>query len=375
METKCKAINKSGANKGQQCTYKQVSNGFCGRHQTKTINFVQNTALTTFVLNETSPTQRSFSLIDLFAGTGAFSVVALRSGRIEPVFANDFDSPSKLAYDLNVSSHKLELNNIMHLESEKLPHCDILTAGFPCQSWSLAGLRKGFDDERGQLFWKLLEIIKMKRPRMAILENVKGLLSQNDGQSFEMIKDSLVGLGYKIKYEVLNTCIHTDIPQNRERVFIMCFLNQVDCDRFCFPMPLTTPNRPISDFIDMSVDDKYFYDERYGCFNELVVDMERTFEDNAIYQYRRSHTRENKSNVCPTLTANMGTGGHNVPLIRYADGRIRKLTPRECFRLQGFPDEYRLPEVLSDAKLYHLAGNAVSMCLIEKIFNQLLLVL
>ena len=121
--------------------------------------------------------------------------------------------------------------------------------------------------------------------------------------------------------------------------------------------------------MEKEIDDKYYYDNRFKVFDEIKTSITKPISDNVLYQYRRFYTRENKNNCCPTLTANMGSGGHNVPLLKDKKG-IRKLTPRECFNLQGFPSNYKLPE-LCDSKLYQLAGNAVSVPVIELIINKL----
>jgi len=318
-------------------------------------------------------TKPKYALVDLFAGTGAFSYAGLKTGRIQPILASDIEPSSKVIYDANMG-HPLTLGDIHALDTNNFPDFDILTAGFSCQSYSIAGKRLGFEDERSDVIWKVIDILKVKQPRVALMENVKGLLSHDEGKSFAVILQAVQEVGYVIKYKVLNTCVHTDVPQNRERVYIVCFKHQRDADLFIFPPELNRV-KDVKHFVDENVDAKYFYDNRFTCFADIQRDMTRPYIENVIYQHRRVYTRENKSGVCPTLTANMGTGGHNVPLIKYVDGRIRKLTPRECFRFQGFCDEYVLPGSLSDARLYALAGNAVSVNLVERIYDELILVL
>ena len=126
---------------------------------------------------------------------------------------------------------------------------------------------------------------------------------------------------------------------------------------------------PTSSFLEDNVNDSYYYDERFQVFNSIVNDVPTHIRENVVYQYRRHYVRENKSNCCPTLTANMGGGGHNVPLLKDDKG-IRKLTPRECFNLQGFPVDYKLPNI-SDTALYKLAGNAVSVPVVNLIVEKL----
>ncbi len=303
-------------------------------------------------------------MIDLFAGTGAFSFVSNQFG-IECVFANDISQSSKDFYDLN-HKNKLIKKDINDIDCSTIEPFDLLCAGFPCQPFSIAGCQNGFEDKRANVFWTMLDLIKYHNPRFMILENVKNLISHNKGKTFDTIKNNIENLGYNIKYKILNTCKLTNIPQNRERVYIVCFRDKKDFDVFNFDFEPSSL-KPVKDFIDDKVDEKYYYNQRYKIYEKL---KDYITEENTFYQYRRFYVRKNKHEVCPTLTANMGSGGHNVPLI-LTNKRIRKLTPMECFRLQGFTD-FVLPNI-SDAKLYSLAGNAVSIPvifkLIKKIYN------
>jgi DNA (cytosine-5)-methyltransferase 1 len=305
-------------------------------------------------------------MIDLFAGTGAFSLAFVHDD-VQVVYANDSSPYSKKAYDAN-HPLKLDLQDLNQIDVTKIPPHDILTGGFPCQPFSIAGHQAGFNDERSNVFWKILEIVDYHHPRCLVLENVKNLLTHDDKQTFQRIKDELTQRGYNLTYKILNTATMTGIPQHRERLYIVAFRDPIQIDQLLdFPV---IPKRPIQDFLDpiVSLDthSKYYYTESSRIFpllQEAVVDTDK------IYQYRRVYVRENKSHECPTLTANMGTGGHNVPIIRVRDG-IRKLTPRECFNFQGFPADYILPDI-SDAQLYKLVGNAVSVPVVQKIAKQI----
>jgi DNA (cytosine-5)-methyltransferase 1 len=166
----------------------------------------------------------------------------------------------------------------------------------------------------------------------------------------------------------LNTCKITDVPQNRERIYIVCLKDTTLYDKFNFDFG-ERQNKPITDFLETDIPDKYYYNNSTIIYDELKKNIIKHVSTNTIYQYRRYYVRENKNSVCPTLTANMGSGGHNVPLI-LDDKGIRKLTPRECFNLQGFPKDYKLPNI-SIGKLYSLAGNAVSVPVVALIANRL----
>lgn len=173
-------------------------------------------------------------------------------------------------------------------------------------------------------------------------------------------------MGYYIKRAILDTNKITNIPQHRERIYIVGFLNKEKYDKFNFNFPKKTK---ISDMLEKNVDNKYYYSDRFKVFEEIEENITKNISENVLYQYRRYYVRENKSNCCPTLTANMGGGGHNVPLLKDDKG-IRKLTPRECFNLQGFPLDYKLPDI-SDTSLYKLAGNAVSVPVVDLIVEKL----
>lgn len=236
-----------------------------------------------------------------------------------------------------------------------------------CQPFSIAGKQAGFEDLRSNVFWKMLEIIDYHQPSYIILENVKNLVSHDNQKTFETIRTELEKRGYFIHFKVLNTADITGIPQNRERIYIVCFKSKEMYDKFSLEFP-KIEKKQITDLLEPHVAERYYYTDKsstWGLVSAGVV------KPNTVYQYRRVYVRENKSSECPTLTANMGCGGHNVPLILDTKG-VRKLTPRECFNFQGFPETYILPTTMSDSKLYKLAGNAVSVPVITLIVDRLL---
>jgi DNA (cytosine-5)-methyltransferase 1 len=312
----------------------------------------------------TVPVQK-LKMIDLFAGTGAFTLAFQGTNSVNVVFANDMVDHSKVIYDENFD-HKLTLKNLNDVNVEEIPAHDILTGGFPCQPFSIAGLQEGFKDERSNVFWKILSILDVHKPRCVILENVKNLVSHDEHRTFETIRQNLEARGYHIRYKVLNTAEITGIPQHRERIYIVCIKSKAVFDKFTLDFP-TIEKKPISQFLETTVPSKYYYTDKSSTW-ELV--RTNVVKKDTVYQYRRVYVRENKSSECPTLTANMGGGGHNVPLILDGTG-VRKLTPRECFNLQGFPASYKLP-ALCDSSLYKLAGNAVSVPVVKLIAERLM---
>jgi DNA (cytosine-5)-methyltransferase 1 len=306
--------------------------------------------------------EKKLKTIDLFAGIGGIRIAFERSN-FKTVFANDIDKFCKKTYDLNFKDTKLDSRDIFQIKSNQLPDFDFLLAGFPCQPFSIAGYREGFDDRkgRGNLFFEIERIIRDKNPIGFMLENVKNLKNHDHGNAYKEILRILGKLGYYVKDDILNSMIYGNIPQNRERIYIVGFRSKDHYDRFAFPKPKTLTNK-FSDFLEEDVNEKYYYNNKI-LFEKL---KEEVIRYDTIYQWRRKYVRENKSGVCPTLTANMGSGGHNVPIIRDNKG-IRKLTPRECMRLQGFPDDFILPDDLPDSKLYHQIGNSVTVTVVEEI--------
>lgn len=309
--------------------------------------------------------------IDLFAGVGGLRRGFEQVG-FETVFANDFEPSCKTTYDKNYPNTPLLLDDIRDIDIDSIPNYDFLLAGFPCQPFSVAGYRQGFEDEkgRGNLFFSIAKILDETRPTGFLLENVKNLQGHDKGRTFKTIQHILEDeLGYHIRYQVLNSMEYGNIPQNRERIFIVGFADAETANRFEFPdkIPLTTN---FQDMLDKNVADEFYYMGK-PLYEKIAPHITRK---DTVYQYRRMYVRENKRGVCPTLTANMGEGGHNVPIILDNKG-IRKLTPRECARLQGFDDDFILPSELRNAKLYKQMGNSVTVSVVERIAEQVMMAL
>lgn len=308
---------------------------------------------------------KKYKTLDLFAGIGGIRMGFENAG-FETVFGNDFDAYCKATYDLNFESVPLKVADIAKIKSSDLPNSDILLAGFPCQPFSIAGYRQGFlDTDRGNLFFEIIRILKDKNPQAVFLENVKNLKSHDHGKTFNIISAALSDLGYHVQTQILNSMEYGDVPQNRERVYIVGFKSKEHFDIFKFPSPISL-NKTVSDLLEKEVDKRFYYTN-----SSLYKVLDNNIKlEGVVYQWRRAYVRENKSGVCPTLTANMGMGGHNVPLIRDKKG-VRKLTPRECARMQGFPETYHLPNDISDSKLYKQLGNSVTVTVVERVAKQI----
>jgi DNA (cytosine-5)-methyltransferase 1 len=302
-----------------------------------------------------------------FAGVGGIDL-AFKNAGFDIIWANEIDKNAAQTYKANFQS-KLIQDDIKNIHVRDIPDFDVMIGGFPCQAFSVAGHRKGFNDERGSLFFELARIFNAKKPKVIFLENVKNLVGHDNGNTFRVILQQLENAGYHVKDKVLNACEYGNLPQNRERIYIVAFLDKKAYDEFDFPEPITLKHT-LHDYFDYEKkqEDRYYYTpDNCHFYSQLKEGMQNP---HTTYQWRRVYVRENKSNLCPTLTANMGTGGHNVPLI-YTKHGIRKLTPRECFNIMGYNKDYILPENMANTHLYKQAGNSVVVPVVERIAEKI----
>jgi DNA (cytosine-5)-methyltransferase 1 len=319
------------------------------------------------------PNQLKF--IDLFAGLGSFRLGFEAQGA-RCVFSSDIDQVVSKAYR---EAHGDDcLNDILAQSIDDLPDFDILCGGFPCQPFSAAGRMLAFDDERAATAFKTIEIIKARQPMAFVLENVKGIQTYKAalGDSpLNVLIGMLEDCGYAVKAHLLNAWTHGALPQNRERYFFVGYRNDLEINlaQTMSAVDLDHDYRKHLDSLE-SVDTKHLYTRERRPKIEWVHDLLSDFvkaSDCAdyVYQIRNSgHTvrRHSVPGRVPTLTKFMGTGGHNVPLI-YQDKTWRKLTPRECLRLQGFSDDYKMSAKISDSAYYCMAGNSIPVTLSERI--------
>ena len=299
----------------------------------------------------------------LFAGIGGIELGFKKAG-FKISWANEIDKNAAITYRIN-HKHKLFEKDLKELQTNEVEKIDILTGGFPCQAFSIAGYRKGFKDDRGNVFFEILRFIDDLEPKVLFLENVKNLKNHDNGKTFKTIINELESRGYYLNHKILNSAKYANIPQNRERIYIVGFKNKDVYDNFNFPKPKNL-TKTIKNLLDDEVDEKFYYtNSKY--YTQLKQEMKNK---DTIYQWRRKYVRENKSKLCPTLTANMGTGGHNVPLV--IDKKdIRKLTPRECARFQGYDDSFILSSTLAASHLYKQIGNSVTVPVIEAIAKEI----
>ena len=313
----------------------------------------------------------------LFAAIGGFCKAFQQKGATI-LWANDKDKFAAETFRLNFPDMRYIEKPVEELSAhgDRLPPVDVLTAGFPCQAFSIAGEKRGFDDPRGLLFLHIMRIIKefgKNKPKVLLLENVKNLKAHDKGRTFKRIQSAVQRAGYwfsDANARILNTADYTNIPQNRERIFMVA-MSQVHfvANSFVFPDPSpVAERRPVRSFLDLQrkADLAYYFtpeSQYYGLFQDEIEKGGRGH----IYQLRRSYVRKNMSDMCFTLMANMGEGGHNQPVIKDRWG-IRKLTPRECARLQGYEDSwFKIPGSLSNTQIYKQIGNSVTVPLVARL--------
>lgn len=267
--------------------------------------------------------------VSLFAGIGGIDLAFGQAG-IEVIWANESDKFACSTYRNNFTNRLIEAD-IRTVNSENIPKADVLFGGFPCQSFSIMGYRRGFKDPRGNLFFEVARIAEKMQPKVIFLENVKNLIYHDGGRTFITIHNTLAELGYFIKYEVQNARTHGNIPQERGRTFIAAFSDPDMMNKFELPeeIPLTVN---LNDILDRSArhNDIYYYTEKNRYYRFL---NERISDKTGIYRIDDSGVATRKYAISPTLKANMGTYPDRVPIIR-DDFGIRKLTPYECLALQ-----------------------------------------
>ncbi len=318
--------------------------------------------------NSDTVSTQSYEVASFFGGVGGIDLGFEQTKKFSTVYINEFDKNAQETISVNFPDVRLDRRDIHEVKAEEVPSTDLIVGGFPCQAFSIAGYRKGFEDERGDLFFELLRIIKFHKPRAIFIENVKNMVTHDHGNTFKVIREALTLNGYYIKWKVMNSKNYGDIPQNRERIYIVGFLSKNAFDKFKFPEEIEL-KKTLKDVIDFDTleEEKYYYRKGVQPFYDKLA--EDVSSQESVYQWRRQYVRENKNGVVPTLTANMGTGGHNVPIILTKNG-IRKLTPRETFNVQGFPKDFKLPNI-SNGQLYKQAGNSVVVPLIKRIANRI----
>ena len=303
-----------------------------------------------------------------FAGVGGIDL-GFSLQDVEIVYANELDKYAVQTYEAN-SNLKVDCRDIRTVKASEIPAFDILLGGFPCQAFSTEGQKQGFADKknRGTLIYELIRIIKSKRPKAFFLENVRGLVHHDQGRTLTIILNELKRIKYTVKFAIMNSKDYGNVPQNRERIYIVGFRNSRVAKKFNFPEPIELTNtlEKVLKFHSL-VDKKYYlHPNTNGLFEKFNEIMDDSY---SIYRLKFGRLEKKKDNISFCLIA--ATGGHKCPIIRTSFG-IRKITPKESFSLQGFPDDYSLPADVSDSQLYKQAGNSVSVPVVSRIAKQMI---
>lgn len=305
-----------------------------------------------------------FTFIDLFAGIGGMRLAFERAGG-KCVYSNEWNKYSQQTYFANFGEQPD--GDITKVDARIIPDHDILLAGFPCQPFSIAGVSKkqslgkatGFEDKtQGTLFFDVCRVIKAKRPKMFLLENVKNLKSHDGGHTFEVISESLDELGYKIFYKVLDG--QNYVPQHRERILIVGFDKNRFGEELNFSFDITPvdPKPTMNDILEKDVDDKYTLSDHLWNYLQEYAAKHRAAGNGFGYGIAP------RDGISRTLSARYYKDGSEI-LIEQNGKNPRRLTPRECARLQGFPDSFKIP--VSDTQAYKQFGNSVVVPLIENV--------
>ena len=322
------------------------------------------------------PTEKyDFTFIDLFAGIGGFRI-PMQQEKGKCVFTCEFNFHAQRSYELNFG--EIPFGDITQLNLETVPKHDILTAGFPCQPFSISGKMKGFEDTRGTLIYNVFKIIQMRNPKVVFLENVKHLLHHNSGKTLETIIMGLKGLGYKVSCEILNAS-DFGVPQNRERVIIIGHKTKLfDFDK------INTKAKPIlKDFLDTDGDFEYINEPFTILKDYKKQDSGLIFIGYRNKKIRKAGVRpgtENLSRVHKQPNRIYSTDGLHPALPSqetsgrfwiYHEGRVRKLTINECYKIMGFPDNFiKLDN--APGELYKQIGNSVCVPMIKAITQQII---
>ena len=318
---------------------------------------------------ETNPFENiknaDYKMIDLFAGIGGTRLGFHQTGRVASVFSSEINKYSAKTYKANFND--VPKGDITKIDSKDIPDFDILVAGFPCQAFSQAGKKLGFEDTRGTLFFEIARILKDKRPKAFLLENVKNLTLHDHGNTFKTITDTLKILDYEVYYHLFKAK-DFGVPQNRERIYIVGFdKKQIpNYQSFVFPTPPKTETK-IKNILDNTVDDKYTLSDKLWAGHKARKIKNQN--NGKGFGYTLFSGDDPYTN---TLSARYYKDGSEI-LISQKDKNPRRLTPRECARLQGFPENFIIP--VSDTQAYQEFGNSVAVPVVHAIAEQILKVL
>lgn len=306
----------------------------------------------------------------LFSGIGGIDLAFKQVG-YSISWAIENDSACCKTYRHNFHNSSLVEADIRDIDPEKLEKVDVMAAGFPCQSFSVAGKQRGFKDPRGNLFFEVVRFAKVLNPEIIFLENVPNLADHDGGKSFNIIHNKLFELGYYIRYRVLRASEYGNTPQIRDRIYIIAFKDISKCENYKFPDPVLLTKNANHYIIRHERKPSVYYINETDAYYSIVKDT--VTRHDCIYRVYHESIKPVMNQMCPTLTASMGNRNNQCPLI-LDDYGVRKLTLRECLDFQGFPKEYYFPNTISIYDAYKQIGNSVCVSVVRQIASQIKLV-
>lgn len=308
------------------------------------------------------------TFIDLFAGIGGFRF-ALESMGAEAVFASEWDKFAAKTYQANFG--ELPSGDITKIKSQDIPAHDILTGGFPCQPFSVSGKQLGFEDTRGTLFFDIARIIKYHKPKIVFLENVANLRQHQDGVTIARMKRVLEGIGYDVNYKVINAS-EFGVPQSRKRLYFVAFRKDLGITDFKYPEP-TLEDIVLADILESKAHTKQYIIDSTKIVISNTKKIPRTLAPVRIGTINKGSQGDriySANGHAITLSA-QGGGSASKTGAYLVNGVVRKLSPEECRRVQGFPDSFLFPEGVSDSQLWKQFGNSVSVPVLVKILESI----
>lgn len=312
-------------------------------------------------------TPRQYTVGSMFAGIGGICLGFKQVG-FDVVWANEKDAAACRTYRHNFGDEYLVEADIKKVNKQTIPQFDVLTAGFPCQPFSVAGPHKGFEDARGNLFFQIIEVAKIAQPKVIFLENVANLIDHDNGRTFITMFNALSELDYVLRYQNLPSNEYGNSPQTRNRTYVVAFKDETLATKFKYPEPIELTTG-IFDIINRHARQKdvYYYNANDPFYEYMVSKVKR---EDSIYRVHDSGIHLAKNQTCPTLTASMGTRDNRVPIV-IDDFGYRKLTVRECLDFQGFPEDYSFPVGTTIQQAYAQVGNSVCVPVIRRIAEQI----
>ncbi|MBR1528014.1 MAG: DNA cytosine methyltransferase [Oscillospiraceae bacterium] len=319
------------------------------------------------MLNFENKILSGMTFIDLFAGIGGFRL-ALESLGGKCVYSSEWDKYARQVYQDNYG--EIPDGNITQVDETAIPEHDILCAGFPCQAFSISGKQKGFEDSRGTLFFDVARIVKYQQPKIVFMENVKNFATHDKGRTLAVVKNTMQELGYSFSYKILNAADY-GIPQKRERIYMVCFRKDIGIQEFIFPEPFQL-KKHVEDYLlpEEQVPEKYYVKRSDISMKKKSDDeySEKTIRLGTVNKGGQGERIYSTKGIAITLSAYGGgifakTGGYLI------NGRYRRLVPRECARLMGYPDLFKIID--NDNQAYKQFGNSVVIDVLQMIAEQI----